>query len=177
MVPAAEEHELIGRARGGDLSAFEALVRRYQDRVYNLAYQLLRHREDALEVSQEAFAKAYRSLAHFKGGSSFFTWLYRIVTNLALDQLRRQGREGILHHGERGPEEREWQEGASDPLETLKAKELERALEQAIAALPPSQRAIFLLREVDGQDPDERQKKLVGFGQLRKVRGTRGSSG
>src|SRR3972149_5434974 len=85
-----DDRNLVDRAKQGDREAFATLVRRHQDRAFNLAYQMVRNREDALDISQEAFARAYTSLPTFKGEASFSTWLHRIVVNLALDSLRRQ---------------------------------------------------------------------------------------
>ena len=92
----ADDRTLVERATRGDRDAFGALVQRHQDRVFNLAYQVVRNREDALDVAQEAFVKAFASLPSFKGEASFTTWMHRIVVNLAIDCLRRR-RRGDLH--------------------------------------------------------------------------------
>ena len=86
----AEDDELIRAAQAGDRSSFDALVRRYDRSVLRLALHMLGHEQDAQDVHQEAFIKAYRHLANFRFECSFYTWLYRIVTNLCLDQLRRR---------------------------------------------------------------------------------------
>src|SRR3972149_10280312 len=91
-----DDHELVLRTKLGDRSAFEILVSRYQDRAYNVAYQILRHHEDALDVAQEAFARAYVSIARFQGKAGFYTWLYRILVNLAIDRARARGRENPI---------------------------------------------------------------------------------
>ena len=82
--------QLVERARGGDAKAFRALVERHQRKAFAVALGLLRHREDAMDVCQEAFLRAHRSLASFDGDAQFFTWLYRIIYNLCIDQLRRR---------------------------------------------------------------------------------------
>ena len=89
-----DDRDLVERARRGDREAFATLVRRHQDRAFNLAFQVVRNREDALDISQEAFARAYTSLPAFKGEASFTTWLHRIVVNQAIDNLRRTRRSG-----------------------------------------------------------------------------------
>ena len=86
-----DDSKLLERVRGGERDAFRVLVEKYQKRVFNLAYSLLKNREDAADVAQEAFAKAYRSLAGFKGDASFYTWIYRITNNLCIDFLRKAG--------------------------------------------------------------------------------------
>ena len=84
--------ELVRRTREGDRDAFRELVERYQRRVAALAVGMLRSREDALDVVQETFTKAYQNLDRFKGDSGFYTWLYRIAFNLCIDQQRREGK-------------------------------------------------------------------------------------
>ncbi|MGH2359509.1 MAG: sigma-70 family RNA polymerase sigma factor [bacterium] len=144
-----DDQELVQRAKLGDRSAFEILVRRYQDRAYNVAYQILRHHEDALDVAQEAFARAYVSLARFRGGAGFYTWLYRILVNLAIDQARARGRKGstsladsqaAIVQGESIP----------DPGVSLEAKELGEQIARAVASLPVKQRTALTLREIEG---------------------------
>ncbi len=82
---------LVAQARTGDPAAFDALVVRYQDRVYNMAFRMLGHREDALDVAQEIFLTVYRSLARFQAKARFSTWLYRVTVNRCRDELRRRG--------------------------------------------------------------------------------------
>jgi RNA polymerase sigma-70 factor (ECF subfamily) len=92
-----EEADLLARARQGDTSAFGALVRRYQRRVYSAALHLTGNHSDADDVAQEAFVRAFRGLASFDGRSDFFTWLYRITINTALNRLRSTRRNQALH--------------------------------------------------------------------------------
>ena len=153
-----DDRSLVDRARQGDPEAFAALVRRHQDRAFNLAYQMLRNREDALDISQEAFARAYTSLQSFKGEASFGTWLHRIVVNLAIDGLRRRQRSGSRSFDDaRGvPEEAEADPLGSDhPGVSLESKQVRALLERGIALLPPAQRAVLVLREVEGMSYEE----------------------
>lgn len=145
----ADDHELVLRTKLGDRSAFEILVSRYQDRAYNVAYQILRHHEDALDVAQEAFARAYVSIARFHGKAGFYTWLYRILVNLAIDQTRARGRQNPISRDdpERGVALREM---TADPAALLETKELRRRIVRAVACLPADQRAALTLREIDG---------------------------
>ena len=144
-----DDHELVLRTKRGDRSAFEILVSRYQDRAYNVAYQILRHHEDALDVAQEAFARAYVSIARFQGTAGFYTWLYRILVNLAIDQTRARGRQNPIP---RDDPEREvaLREMTPDPAATLETRELRQQIVRAVACLPADQRAALTLREIDG---------------------------
>lgn len=144
-----EDHELVLRTKRGDRSAFEILVSRYQDRAYNVAHQILRHHEDALDVAQEAFARAYVSIARFQGTAGFYTWLYRILVNLAIDQVRARGRGNpiALDDPERGMA---LSEMTPDPAASLENKELREQIVNAVAGLPADQRAALTLREIDG---------------------------
>ncbi len=149
------ESEIVARARGGDHEAFRTLVERYQGRAYRLALRVLGDEEQARDVVQEAFLKAYSALDRFEGRSRFYTWLYRLVFNLCIDAKRR----------DRSADQVEWSEeqsldvapspglGASDagsPNRELERKELRELMARAIEQLPADARRTFVLREVDG---------------------------
>jgi RNA polymerase sigma-70 factor (ECF subfamily) len=89
-VPPTEEQELVQRARRGDLGAYDDLVRRYQERIYATIYHMTSNHEDANDLAQEAFIKAYQALKTFKGGSSFYTWVYRIAVNKTINFLKQR---------------------------------------------------------------------------------------
>ena len=144
-----DDHELVLRTKRGDRSAFEILVSRYQDRVYNVAYQILRHHEDALDVAQEAFARAYVSIARFQGKAGFYTWLYRILVNLAIDRARARGRENPISLDD-PKRAMALFEMTADPADSLETKELRQQIVRAVACLPADQRAALTLREIDG---------------------------
>ena len=149
------DRDLVDRARRGDRDAFCALVRRHQDLAFNRAYQIMRNREDALDISQEAFARAYSSLPTFKGEATFTTWLHRIVVNLAIDSLRRRQRGGIGASVEFQPEDRCADViSAADPVSILQSKQVRALLAQGIERLPPAQRAVLILREIEGMSYD-----------------------
>jgi len=140
-----EDHQLVERSRAGDVAAFEELVKRHQARAYAIAYRLLGSREDAQEVAQEAFARAYFRLAEFRGTAQFRTWLYRILVNLATDYLRRRkpevpGDDAVFQMVDAG----------DNPGENLDRQELRRSIEEAIKALPADLRTVILLRELEG---------------------------
>src|ERR1017187_996253 len=88
--PVVEEQELVKRARQGDLSAYDDLVRRYQERIYATLYHMTSNHEDANDLAQEAFIKAFQALKTFKGGSSFYTWVYRIAVNKTINFLKQR---------------------------------------------------------------------------------------
>ena len=140
-----EDHQLVERCRTGDVAAFEELVKRHQARAYAIAYRLLGRREDAQEVAQEAFSRAYFRLAEFRGTAQFRTWLYRILVNLATDFLRRRKPEV--------PENEalfQMVDTRGNPGEHLHRQELRQNIEEAINALPADLRTVILLREMEG---------------------------
>jgi RNA polymerase sigma-70 factor (ECF subfamily) len=153
-----DDRRLVERSAQGDREAFGVLVRRHQERTFNLAYQVLRNREDALDVAQEAFVKAFASLPGFKGESSFTTWLHRIVVNLAIDSLRRRRRsQGIEYDDRRAvPEEPGVEvEAPGGPENELELKQVRALLARGIGLLPPAQRAVLVLREIEGLTYEE----------------------
>jgi len=152
--------EAVKRAAKGDHEAFRVLVERYQERAYGLALRVMRDEEQARDVVQEAFLKAYRSLDRFEGRSGFYTWFYRVVMNLCIDAKRRQPPGRTVEWDDAHALEASAAEG-SDPLDAARrsssgpARDLERAeLREAIRAaideLPDDARQTLLLREVDG---------------------------
>ncbi|HEU4404306.1 MAG TPA: sigma-70 family RNA polymerase sigma factor [Polyangiaceae bacterium] len=160
---AEDDRELVEAARGGDRQAFRALVERHQRRAYAIAFSLLRDESDAAEVVQEAFLRVYRGLATFQGGSSFFTWLYRIVTNLAIDVLRRPGRQADELDEARAPLDESDESSfpllarvdGADPLDSMHRAELAGAIKAALDALPPYHRGVIIMREVEGLSYEE----------------------
>jgi len=153
-VPADQEEELlVGRAKAGDRSAFEELVRRHADRLHAVVLRFVRDSEAAEEVTQEAFLRAWRSIDRFQGRSRFFTWLYRIGINEA---KRRGTREAsartVSLDDEPIPEAPDWSEA---PETRLDQSDLRRVLEEAIRALPIEYRAPVILRDVEGLTTEE----------------------
>jgi RNA polymerase sigma-70 factor (ECF subfamily) len=148
-----DDSELVGRCRAGDLSAFEPLVEKYRQRVWRLAYQILRDREEAWDVAQEAFVRAYQSLPAFRGQSAFYTWMFRIVVNLATDRQRQRGARARALGGEPVPEE-EWERSVADPTADpagLAARAEQREMiRRALDSLPLNYRTIIMLSDVEG---------------------------
>lgn len=149
-----QEQEVIRRVLDGDSESFEQLIREYEKNVYNLALRMTGSSEDAYDMSQEAFLKAYTSLRSFRGDCKFSVWLYRIVSNVCLDFLRSRSRrstESLTVENDEGEEAiREIPDEQLSP-ETLLEKKLTReAVRRGLLALPEDQRKILLLREIEG---------------------------
>lgn len=158
---AEEDRELIVAAQKGDRAAFRKLVERHQRRAFALAVGLVRDENDARELVQEAFLRVYRGLATFQNNSSFFTWLYRIVTNLAIDLKRRpRNREAELDEArELGDEAADFPliariDGA-DPLDVIRRREIAARLRAALDALPSYHREVIMMREIEGMSYEE----------------------
>ena len=150
---------IIREVQNGDVNAFEGIVREYEKSVYNIALRMTGDREDALDVSQEAFLKAYHALPLFRGESKFSVWLYRIVSNACLDFLRERKRraEVSLSVGDEEDEtaEMEIRDESLSP-ETLYERKLTReAVQRGLLSLPEDQRKILLLREIQGFSYEE----------------------
>jgi RNA polymerase sigma-70 factor (ECF subfamily) len=135
------------------VSAFEPLVERYRQRVWRLAYQVLRDREEAWDCAQEAFVRAFHSLPSFRGQSAFYTWLFRITVNLATDRQRARAAQARAFGAERVPEE-EWMRTTADPgpgpdQSATRVEQRER-IRHALDSLPPKARTIIMLSDVEG---------------------------
>jgi RNA polymerase sigma-70 factor, ECF subfamily len=150
-----DEAELIERARKGDSQAFGVLVERYQRRVANVALAVVHNQEDAIELAQETFVRAYENLDKFESRSSFSTWLYRIAANLAIDFWRREGRHVVLRGEDAENELRRLPTDRGDSFKAASRSELSERLSKALEELTPEHRAVILLREVEGLSYDE----------------------
>jgi RNA polymerase sigma-70 factor, ECF subfamily len=154
----AEDDELIRAAQKGDRSAFDALVRRYDRSVLRLALHMLGNEQDAQDVHQDAFIKAYRHLSNFRFECSFYTWLYRIVTNLCLDQLRRRKsrKEDPSTVMDAAGEEMDLMANLQDeratanPARELERKNMHAAIQDALDSLTPRERTVFELKHYQG---------------------------
>jgi RNA polymerase sigma-70 factor (ECF subfamily) len=150
-----DEAEVIERARKGDKEAFGVLVERYQRRVANVALSVVHNQDDAIELAQETFVRAYENLSKFESRSSFSTWLYRIAANLAIDFWRREGRHVVLRGEDAENEIRRLPSDTGDSFKTASRKELSARLTAALEELTPEHRTVILLREVEGLSYDE----------------------
>jgi RNA polymerase sigma-70 factor, ECF subfamily len=153
--PEPNETELLRRAQKGDPQAFGALVERYQRRVVGVAFAVVHNQDDALELAQETFVRAFENLSKFESRSSFSTWLYRIAANLAIDFRRREGRHTILRGEDAENEIQRLPSTRGDSFMEASRSELNQRLRDALKELTPEHRAVILLREVEGLSYDE----------------------
>jgi RNA polymerase sigma-70 factor (ECF subfamily) len=151
----SSDSELILRVRKGDGSAYRPLVERYQQRIHAMVYGMVRDAEEARDITQNAFIKAYQNLASFRIESSFYTWLYRIAMNLAIDHTRKNRRrkttgfdEAVASRDEDGTILDLHQ--SDSPQKALQRKELHDRIFRALDELSEDQREVILLREVEG---------------------------
>jgi RNA polymerase sigma-70 factor (ECF subfamily) len=146
------DEELVARSRGGDVESFNQLILRWERPIYALAYRVIGREEEARDVCQEAFLRAFRALPGFKGQAKFSSWLYRITLNLCRDWIRRQRRNPTSQI----PEDMEAGELAADsgPVESIEdlvaRRELSAAVEEAMTLLPEEQRTAIILKEYHG---------------------------
>lgn len=149
------DREAVEAVLAGDPTAYRALVERYQGRVFTIVCGMVRDREEAKDLTQEAFVKAYNNLARYRTEASFYTWLYRIAMNVTIDHIRKHGKrkreeyddgvaaldaDGSMHSGH----------SSNDPAKQLARKQLHYRIMAALDTLSPEHRQIILLREVDG---------------------------
>src|ERR1700719_915328 len=158
--PISDEMALVGRAKGGDVGAFEELVRRYDRNVFRIAQHITQNREDAEDVVQDAFLKAYNNLAQFQGQSKFYTWLVRIAVNEALMKLRRRRPERTVSLDEEVKTEddslpREVADWSPNPEQMYNQAELRDILTRTIQGLPEGFRTVFVLRDKGGLSTEE----------------------
>ena len=142
--------DLVQKCQAGDMASFQELVSRYHQKVYMVVLGLLHNRDDALEVAQETFFRAYRKILSFEGGSSFYTWIYRIAVNLAIDQQRRQKRNPLEFRETMDGVLEAQEETARDPFADVHDRELRENLARAINELTPEHKAVIMLRTIEG---------------------------
>ncbi len=156
MCGSHDDKSLIEACRAGDTEAFGILVSQYQDRLYPTVFRLTGCAEEAQDLLQDAFLRAFEKLDHFHGDSSFYTWVYRIAVNLTLSNRRRkrlsvslqQGREGNSSEPAADVEE-------SDPSLPLERAERDRLIQEALGSLAPDHRAVVVMKEFDGLHYEE----------------------
>jgi len=156
-----DDGELVKRCQRGDTAAFNDLVTRYRGKVFAMIYNMVHNEQDAWDLAQDGFLKAWKSIARFRGQSSFYTWLYRIMMNVTIDSLRRKqvGGEtefddsvGLTHidpHAHTAPLP------VAMPHEKLAGDEIRARIDAAIARLTPEHRAVILMREIDNLEYQE----------------------
>jgi len=166
--PNVEEKVLIERCQQGDLEAFDRLVDKYASWVYQIAFRMTSNREDADDIAQEAFIRAFSAIGKFKQQSAFSTWLYRIAVNVCQDELKRRKRAPQPMSTLQADDDSEdltdqiAADQSSDPAEIVEAKERQRAVQQAIDSLPEHHRIVIILRDLQGLSYEEIAQVLGG---------------
>ena len=160
-----DELALVQAAKKGDLDAFSELVNRYDRNIFRIAQHITHNEEDAQDVVQEAFLKAYQNLDQFQGNSKFYTWLVRIAVNEALMKLRRRRTDRTVSidedvETEEGTMPREVADWSPNPEQLYGQSELSDILKKTIQGLPPGFRTVFVLRDVEGLSTEETAEML-----------------
>jgi RNA polymerase sigma-70 factor (ECF subfamily) len=161
----SSELGLVLAAKKGDLEAFSELVKRYDRNIFRIAQHITHNEEDAQDVVQEAFLKAYQNLEQFQGNSKFYTWLVRIAVNEALMKLRRRRSDKTVSLDEdvvteEGSMPREVADWSPNPEQLYGQSELGDILKKTIQGLPPGFRTVFVLRDVEGLSTEETAEML-----------------
>lgn len=158
---------LVSRCKEGDQQAFRLLVKRYERKVFSVAFGMVKDREEALDISQEAFIKVHRYLGDFKGDSSFYTWLYRITRNLAVDRIRSRRGEHVAFDEKVAQEEAELGDAGflstqlgTNPQKSALRRELAEKMSSALQQIPEKHREILVLREVEGMSYEDLSRVL-----------------
>ena len=156
---------LVERVRGGDVAAYDALVRKYERQIFRIAQNVTQHREDAEDVMQDAFLKAYEKLDQFKGNAKFYTWLVRIAVNESLMRLRKRRAGKMVSidedlETEEGTVPRDLADWAPNPEQNYNQAELAEILRKTIQGLPQGFRLVFVLRDVEGLSTEETAEAL-----------------
>ena len=168
------EKLLVTRCQKGDLQAYDVLMQQYEKKVYALCFRMTGNADDALDMAQEAFLKAFRALPTFLGQSSFSTWLFRIVTNTCLDEKRKQKKRPLIVSLDKprdtkdGEIKVELADEAPDPLSVTLEHELESELQLLLDRLPPDQRTVIIMRDLQGFSYEEIAETLeINMGTLK----------
>jgi RNA polymerase sigma-70 factor, ECF subfamily len=161
-----DDAELVVAARNGDSEAFRTLFERYHRRAYALAFGVLRNQDDALDTVQDAFIKAHKYLDKFEGNSSFYTWLYRIVMNLAIDHLRKHRRVKPVELDESRVEDHADEALlprilGGNPGRALMDKEIRARIDKALDELSDNHRAVLVMRELEGLSYEEMAQAMA----------------
>lgn len=152
---AQDDIALVRRCQKGDALAFEQLVIKYRSKVFSMIYGMVQNEQDAWDLAQEGFIKAWRSIHRFKGQASFYTWLYRIVTNVAIDSLRRKGFKKTAEFDDDiaatdvAPGSKTVPTPDPMPHQGLEREEIRQRIEQAISKLSPEHRAVIVMKEIE----------------------------
>lgn len=156
-----DDLELVARSQAGDTSAFNELVTRYRTRAFSMIYNMVRNEQDAWDLAQDGFLKAWKNIGRFRGQSSFYTWLYRILMNVTIDSLRRKQIESGTEFDDQiglrniAPGATTAPKSEMQPAEKISDGEIRTRIDEAIAKLSPEHRAAIVMREIDGLEYSE----------------------
>jgi len=156
-----DDSDLVARCQRGDTAAFDELVTRYRGKVYAMIYNMVHNEQDAWDLAQDGFLKAWKSIARFRGQSAFYTWLYRIMMNVTIDSLRRKQVGGetefddtiALSHID--PNSATTPRAVALPQDKIAGDEIRARIDAAVSRLTPEHRAVILMREIDGLEYQE----------------------
>lgn len=154
------EKNLLERAKSGDIAAFEQLVDSYQKRIFNIALRMLGNYDDAGDLTQEVLIRIFKSIKSFKEQSSFSTWIYRITTNVCLDEIRKRKNRKVVSLDEEiklddGEMKRQFESDEPTPEETAEAEDLKKIVNMAIEKLNEEHRVVIILRDIQGLSYEE----------------------
>ncbi|TAN41658.1 MAG: sigma-70 family RNA polymerase sigma factor [Nitrospirae bacterium] len=156
MDKSTDDLGLVNKFKEGDISAFEELVLKYRDRIYNLCAYMLGNAHEAEDAAQDTFIKAYQGLSRFKPDAAFYTWLYRIAVNTCIDYRRRPFFESLFRRSDTGEEVViEHPSASPTPEREYESKQIQQALQTALKKLSPKLRAVIVLKEFEGLSYEE----------------------
>lgn len=154
------ERTLVERAQSGDIEAFEKLIEGCQKKVFNIAFRMIGNYEDANELAQEVFLKAFRSIKKFKGDSLFSTWIYKVTSNVCLDEIRKRKNKMVfsldeeIEYGD-GEIKRQIPDNAPTPEVEAELNEIKKVVNKSIQELPSDYKSIIILRDIQGLSYEE----------------------
>ena len=161
------ELELVKRCQAGDSNAFDELVTRYRTRIFGMIYNMVHSEQDAWDLAQDSFVKAWKSIKRFRGQSSFYTWIYRIVMNVTIDWLRKKQIKGAgsefddsIQLKEVDPASKTVPKADALPYQQMEQAEIRSEIDKAIAQLSPEHRAVILMKEIEGMQYHEIAESL-----------------
>jgi RNA polymerase sigma-70 factor (ECF subfamily) len=161
------ELDLVKRCQAGDSEAFDELVTRYRTRIFAMIYNMVHNEQDAWDLAQDSFVKAWKSIKRFRGRSSFYTWIYRIVMNVTIDWLRKKQVKGAgvefddaIQLKEIDPASKTLPKAEPLPFERMERTEVRARIDNAISQLSPEHRAVILMKETEGMQYHEIAESL-----------------
>ncbi|WHH59938.1 sigma-70 family RNA polymerase sigma factor [Petroclostridium sp. X23] len=156
----SQEKMMVQKCKGGDMAAFEQLIENYQKKVFNIAYRILGNPDDASDMAQEVFLKVYKSISNFKEESSLSTWIYRIATNVCLDEVRKRKKAAVVSINstiqlEDGEINVQMEDEGPGPDQLVEEKELREEVRKAIESLNDEHKVAIILRDINGFSYEE----------------------